>query len=433
MKRIVGRAIRAPHPDLEAVEAAIRVAALAAGARVLEGFLAEIGCGRRQEQVVCSCGTRMNSHGVDCKELDTTLGTARYARSGFECPKCDKRRYPGDELLDVMGTSFSPGLRRMMARAGSRDTFKEGRDDLRIYAGLTVSAKSVERVAEAIGMDLEVWAKRERDVLRRQEPPDCPLRTTPTLYIELDGTGVPMVPAEIEGRKGKQPDGSAKTREAKLGCLFTQTRLNDEGRPVRDPASTSWVGAIESAAEFGWRLYAEAVRRGLFFARCVVALGDGAEWIQNLVQIHFPMALFIIDLYHAKEHVARLASLLFDRYPKQAECWRDRWWDLLEQGRVETLIEQVRAIAPRCLSKDVQREVHYLDKNKDHMRYAKYRAEGLFVGSGIIEAGCGSVIGERMKKSGMEWSLRGANAILSLRCMSLSNRIEDYWADRAAG
>jgi hypothetical protein len=144
------------------------------------------------------------------------------------------------------------------------------------------------------------------------------------------------------------------------------------------------------------------------------------------------MALFIIDLYHAKEHVARLAALLFDRYPKQAESWRERWWDLLEQGSVETPIEQVHAIAPRCPCKDVLREVHCLDKNKNHRRYAKYRAEGLFVGSGIVEAGCGSVIGERMKKSGMEWSLRGSNAIISLRCMSLSNRIEDYWADRAA-
>lgn len=425
--------VRAPRPDLEALETALRAAALQAGAGVLEGLLARIGCGRRSTPVMCRCGGRMTSHGVDEKVLETILGPVRYPRSTFVCPRCKTRRCPGDEALDVADTAFSPGLRRMMARAGGRNTFKEGRDDLRIYAGLTLSAKSVERVAEAAGQDLETWAEREREALWRQEPPENPARTIPTLYIELDGTGIPMVPVALAGRKGKQPDGSAKTREAKLGCVFTQTSLDERGRPVRDPASTTWVGAIETAAPFGWRLYAEAVRRRLFFARRVIVLGDGAEWIQNLVALHFPMALFILDLYHAKEHVANLAALLFEREPNRVQAQRERWWDLLEQGNLEALLDEARARTPSVPCADLRRELHYLDTNKEHMRYAKYRTEGLFVGSGVVEAGCGSVVGHRMKQSGMQWSVRGANAILSLRCMTLSNRIEEYWEERAAG
>ena len=99
----------------------------------------------------------------------------------------------------------------------------------------------------------------------------------------MDGTGVPMVPSEVEGRKGKQPDGSAKTREVKLGCVFTQTSTDDKGFPVRDPDSSSFIGAIETVDFFSNRIEAEAVRRGLYEAEKVVVLGDGAVWIRQLV------------------------------------------------------------------------------------------------------------------------------------------------------
>lgn len=137
--------------DLEAWETALRVAVLACGAKVLARMLAAHGSGRREEKIVCRCGERMESEGARRKELLTILGPVTYARSMFRCPSCQATRYPGDEALDVEGTTRSSGLRRMMARAGSQSTFKDGRDDLRIYAGVEVSAKDVERVAERIG------------------------------------------------------------------------------------------------------------------------------------------------------------------------------------------------------------------------------------------------------------------------------------------
>ena len=234
--------------DLEAWEWAIREAVLCAGATVLERMLRELCSGRRDEPVVCGCGSRMESRGVREKEVTTILGPVRIGRSMFRCPACGRTRYPGDEELDVEGTGYSPGLRRMMARAGSNTTFKEGREDLQVYAGITVSAKSIERVSETIGDDMERWARREGEshVEAFAELPERE-RSIPHLYVSMDGTGVPMTKRELAGRAGKQPDGSAKTREVKLGCAFTQTTVDDEGRPVRDPESTSFVGAIESA------------------------------------------------------------------------------------------------------------------------------------------------------------------------------------------
>jgi hypothetical protein len=375
----------------------------------------------------------MESRGLRNKDLVTILGAVRYRRTMFQCPQCAQTRYVGDEALDIVGTSRSPGLRRMMARAGAKSTFKEARDDLRLYAGLHVSAKDVERVAETIGEDVQRWTKRECDALLEQTPVPAEKASIPILYIELDGTGVPMIPRELKGRKGKQADGSAKTREVKLGCVFTQTTTDENGYPVRDPDSTTFVGAIEGTEDFGWRLYAEALRRGLLQAERVVVLGDGAEWIRNLAEMHFPQATLIIDLYHAREHVSDLCKLLWPHDQERMEQQRAQWWDFLDQDGVETLVAQALQCLPTTASesqKKVRREINYLQKNKDRMRYASYRTQGLFVGSGVIEAACKSLIGQRLKQSGMKWSLRGANAIISLRCMMQSDRLEDYWEDR---
>jgi len=434
VKRVLEKIARAKRIDLEAWEDALRSVVLAAGAGALETLLRGIGCGREPEAVWCTCGRRMESQGVHRKEVLTILGRVRYERSRFEC-SCGASRYPGDELLDIVGTSRSPGLRRMMARAGSQSTFKEGCEDLRVYAGIGVSPKDLERVAEGIGADMEEWASTERH--RVLASARVPLQSTiPVFYISYDGTGVPMTKVEVVGRKGKQADGSAKTREAKVGCVFTQTTTDEQGHPVRDAESTTFVGAIESAEAFGERIYAEAVRRGLEAAEQVVILGDGAQWVKNLAQMHFPYALVIVDLYHARQHVSDLCKVLFAGSEKKVERFRMRWWDDLNEGQVERIVLQARLeaedIPDAGRAKKVEGEIQYLEKNREHMRYAQFRAQGLFVGSGVVEAGCKTVIGQRLKQSGMEWSVRGANAIISLRSIIKSGRFEEYWESRIA-
>ena len=411
----------------------MRVAVLTAGAKALGALLEGIGVGRREEPVWCSCGSRMESRGLKDKPLVTILGPVSYQRSMYQCPNCNSTRYPGDEELDVVGTTRSPGLRRMMARAGSQSTFKEGREDLRVYAGIEVSPKDVERVAEEIGQQVEAWSGRERQQLLNQRPPLRAIETIPVLYVSYDGTGVPMTRAELAGRKGKQKDGTALTREAKLGCVFTQTTTNEDGFAVRDSDSTSFVGAIETSEVFGRRMYAEAVRRGLYEARQVVILGDAAEWIRTIKEDHFPWALQIVDLYHAREHVAELCKYMFGSDARQVARFRTRWWTRLDEGKVERIIKEARENLPDDpdQSEKAETEINYLNRHKDLMRYAHFRKLGLFVGSGVMEAGCKTIVGQRMKQSGMEWSLKGANAIIALRCVLKSGRFQEYWETRA--
>ncbi len=116
-----------------------------------------LGSGRQEKPITGSCGSKMESSGRKKKRIKTLLGDITLKRSIFVCPACGKSHIPADELLDVVMTGFSPGIRKLKARAGQRDTFKEVRDDLNIFAEVVVNAKDVERVAEGTGQEVEKW------------------------------------------------------------------------------------------------------------------------------------------------------------------------------------------------------------------------------------------------------------------------------------
>ena len=330
---------------------------------------------------------------------------------------------PRDDALDIVGSSFSPGVRRMMSRVGSQEPFEKGRHDLKELAGLEVTAKQVERISEQTGQQAESWQAGRPDKI-------ILLKSIPKLYITYDGTGVPVVPRETEGRTGKQ-NPQAKTREAKLGCVFTQTTLDEQDQPLRDENSTSYVGAIETAEAFGVRIYTEAVRRGLDHAQLVVVLGDGAPWIWKIADEHFPGAIQIVDLYHARQHVTELAKLVLGSAGK---AWAELRYQQLDEGKVEALLGTMMRLKPSQpdLQAAIDKAVHYFQTNADRMRYAQFRRQGLFVGSGVVEAGCKTIVGQRLKLSGMHWTVPGANAIIALRCLDLGNQWEDFWESRHA-
>ena len=435
MKRFVARVCEGSGFDLEAVEFGLRVAVLAAGASLLEGIMrAKFGSARAVGPVVCECGKRMHSVGLRKKELTTILGRISFERAAFVCPSCGRRRYPADERLGISKTGFSPGTRRLMARMGQRDTFREGREDLRNLAEIVVTAKDVERVAERTGEEVEAWHSKERAKIMDSELEQEPGKHTPVMYVSYDGTGVPMVEWETRGRKGKQPDGGSKTLEAKLGCVFTQTTVNEKGYAVRDEASTSFVGAIESSDEFGTRIYAEAVRRDLNSAQHVVVIGDAAKYNWEIAQTHFPMATHIVDLYHARQHLYALCASLVPQEGKALVRLKERWKKMLDEGQVGRIMKEARKLMPRSGKRRslAKKELTYFQNNAHRMRYKEYRAQGFFVGSGVVEAGCKTVIGKRLKQSGMEWTVRGANSIIALRCCHLSRRIEEFWEQRAS-
>jgi hypothetical protein len=429
--RLLDRASTQKELDLEAWEFFIRDKALKAGARVLEKALQGVGCGRQGREMHCPCcGARMYSVGQRTKEVRSILGRIAFRRSLFVCQRCGEGVFPADTALGIEETSFSPGAQRMMARAGAKEAFEAAAQDLQFYAQLDVQRKDVERTAQKIGKRIEGWRRKQDEYPLLQDQWEVPKgEPIERMYISFDGTGVPMCPAQLAGRKGKQPDGTAKTREAKLGCVFTQTKVDEEGRPVRDSDSTTYAGAIESSDAFGRRIYAEALRRGLYDAKQVVVLTDGASYNKTITQTHFPGAIHIIDLFHAREHLTDTRKFLVPQ--KQWEFCEARWSEMLDEGDIENLTKNMARYLPRSGQnrRDGLRQIHYFQENTERMRYSTFREQGLFVGSGVIEAGCRSIIGERLKKSGMHWSLDGANDIIAVRCCLYSRRFEQFWED----
>lgn len=421
--------------DLEATEHALREM----GQRVGGGLLGKLLNACRyiaRSYVVCGKGHGARLSGLRQKKLVTVVGTVKLERGYYYCAQCEEGVIPRDRELDVERTSFSPGVRRMMGLVGAKEPFDEGRRDLEELSGVRVSTKALERASEAIGADIEARGQRECELAMTDKlvwlKPD---RQINKMYIAMDGTGVPVVPHETEGRKGKGLDGKAKTREAKLGCVFTQTAVDDEGRPVRDAQSTSYVGAIETMEEFGRRIYAEAVRRGMREANQVIVIGDGAQWIWNIAAKHFWGATQIVDLYHALEHLANAGKAAYGASNPKSQQWLSAHREDLRNGDIDAVVRSLKRLRPSGFQEKeiVRKEIEYFKKNRERMRYQDFRKQGLFIGSGVVEAGCKTVIGRRLKQSGMRWTVKGANSIIALRCCQMSGRWEGYWEARSAG
>jgi hypothetical protein len=419
------------HFDMEAIEMAARSAMLQAGAAALTELLQfpEPADGQR---LPCPCGHNATYLQLRSKTVLTAVGPVKVTRPYYLCSHCHNGQFPADVELDIKHKECSPGVRRMEAVVGHDAAFKKGSKQIKDLAGLDVTTKSVERTAEAIGSDI---AERAQQRIKRAIQLDLPVvigPRNPVLYIEMDGTGISVVKKETLGRKGKTAGQPAHTREVKLGCVFTQAGFDEEGYAIRDPDSTTYVGAIETAEEFGKRVYLEAWDRGWSRAEKKVVIGDGAEWIWNIADEHFPGAIQIVDLFHARQHLWELARKLHPNDEANQKRWMIVHQQLLDQGRMKKLTVALRSISTDNaeVAERLRIETEYFHKNAKRMRYPKFRRLHLFVGSGVIEAGCKTVIGKRLKQSGMFWTVQAANAIIALRCCQLNGRFEDYWESR---
>lgn len=417
--------------DLEAVEMATRAALHRAGAAVLSELLSSSEAAPRQ--VPCRRGAPAPLHDTRPKQLTTVVGEVCFERAYYVCSRCRQGQSPRDAERDVEGTHYSPGVRRLLAVVGSETSFAHGCEQLELLAGLEVTAQAVEGQAETLGAGRAGREQVEMQRAKQLELPEVCTPAVPLLYIEMDGTGVPVVAAETQGRGGKTAGQPARTREVKLGCVFTQTITDEQGRPCRDEDSTTYSAAIEGAEQFGPRLYSEAWRRGWSRAKKKVILGDGACWIWNLAHQHFPGAIEIVDLHHARQHLWELAAKLFPADERRRKRWTARRLNQLDRGQSETLVQALREFPPpgEPLARLLANEADYFERNAERMRYPAFQRQGLFVGSGVVEAGCKTVIAARLKRSGMFWTVRGANAIIAPRCCRISGKFEDYWAARS--
>lgn len=331
-------------------------------------------------------------------------------RNGGHCP--------ADAALGLEG-SATPALARLISRAAAQQPYGAASRDLAEYGAIQVDDRQIQRVVQRIAPAVEPWLA---------TLPESGA-AVPTFYVSCDGTGTPMRREELVGRKGKQADGTAKTREVKLGALFTQHRTDEQGHPVRDYQSTTYVASYAPAAQFSLLVRDEARRRGVGCAAEVIFLSDGAAWAEEMAEQCFAGCVSILDFYHACERLHELAAALGG---SKAKIWASQWKRLLLKDRVGAVIEQGRKLQNKGAEQPelVEQNLGFLERHQHRMRYGTYRKHGWFIGSGVVEAGCKTLIGKRLKQSGMFWSEFGATCVLNFRTLLLSGRFDAFWIDR---
>ena len=419
------RSLGCGEAGLEAAETVIRAGMLQLGGGILEKLLAADN-GYRGPRVLCGQGHEAEFVSYRDKVFDTVLGQVTLTRAWYHCAACGHGLAPRDAELSVAGETMSPGLRAMNDQAAAAGPFAKASRLLEGLAGVCLTVKRVERAAEASGA-AQAAAVRDRaaHITARKLVPLPPSPLPDKLYAVIDGTGVPMTAKETAGRHGKGEDGRARTREVKLAVFFTQDKLDENGYPVRDRDSSSYIATFEPAAVFAGLVEAEGIRRGAGHVRQLTILGDGAAWIWNIATAKFPEATQIVDLYHAREHLNDLARLLEFMLLDKKQDWLAARMEDLDYGDIDGICKAARAYPLVGVKKDeLDTALGYFENNAPRMRYQWFRSRGLFVGSGVVEAGCKSVIGQRLKQSGMHWTVNGADAIIALRCREASSQWE---------
>lgn len=412
--------------DFETLEGVVRESSLRIGAHLLQSML-NSATDDIAPSITQPDGTVFTYAGKREKTFVTVLGDITLKRAYYNDGN-GRGFFPLDKTLRFDRDCLSAGVKRMIGHTAGVLSFRESSLMIKHLAALHVGSKQVERAAEALGEEIVNTEKSE--VI---EGSPC----SETMYVGIDGTGCPMRKEETEGRKGKQPDGSAKTREVKLAVVFSADSRDGTDKPVRDAGSVSYNAAIESAAtadvdeslsEFVQRVEREVHRRGFQQAKRQVIIGDGAKWIWNIADEQFPGAIQIIDLFHAKGTISNAAKAIFGTESEFGAQWAKTCRDELEAGKLNSIIGKFEAFTKS--SKEARQCRDYLITNRARLNYPRFRKLGLSTSSGIVESGCKHVIGARVKQSGMHWTVRGANDIIALRCFKLSNRFDTFMDQR---
>jgi hypothetical protein len=402
--------------DFAALEADLLAALKYDGARWLEQLLNDPTLHYKNKQPQPD----EQDYGQRPKTVLLSLGWITLRRTYLYSAERQQGRFPLDAALGLLD-SYSPGVARWMCRAAAlAGSYQAASQDLLTYGALEIDARQIQRMITQIAPCMSQW--------REARAPVFNPAAGDIFCVSTDGTGAPMRRKELRGRKGKQ--GKARTREVKVGTVFTHRKPDKpEERPERDYQSTTYIADIVSAKDFGSRLRAEALRRGIARAKSIVFLGDGAAWVWELARVNFPSATCILDYYHACEHLNLLSQALYGEGSTLAKKRYRQWRKALLKDKITHIIEQAKADLPaRTQSRKLaKKQLGYFQRNKLRMLYQTFREAGYFIGSGVVEAGCKTVVGQRLKQSGMLWSLKGASDLLTVRCALLSGWFQNFW------
>jgi Uncharacterised protein family (UPF0236) len=375
----------------------------------------------RDNQVDCACGHRARFHALRTRLLLTRHGELRLTRPYYYCHACQRGFAPLDAALGLSSASATATLQCWMAELAARLPFQEATGVLSRLTGVGVSPALLERTAVGVGRALRTQQQAEAASHHAGRPPTV-LRKPQRLYISIDGLFVPL-------RDPWKRDGSAGSLLCRWGecktAVIYEARPTDQGD--EGVARASYIASLEDVKAFTPLVSTLAHRWGHHFAREVVVLADGAPWIWNLAATQFPTALQILDFFHVSEYLYRVAHAFFGEGSCEAKEWVKARQEELKRNRLSQVLWRLRRLEARGGEQEKVRAtvIGYFEENRERMRYGTYLAKGYQIASGVMEASCKHVVGQRLDQAGMHWRPEAAEAVLALRAALLSTHPPD--------
>lgn len=444
------------------VEALILQSVMSIGRRWLEKILNVSGeATQAHARREGACGHQQRLVGVREKTVLTVMGKVTVRRPYYQCRKQEKEEKeqersrghhgsaPFDTIWGIEQGRTSPGVQKIVSYFGASQTLSEIAGALEMVLPFSLSARQILHLIQPVGealrreeeeaverMKQEAVQKRSQEPLGAKHQEKKPRRW----YIELDGVMARIRRESCEIAKEEKERSGDVYREIKVGAVF-------EGKPGRDRSELvpgvfvdeagpiTYMARQITAEAFGYLFYQLASSCGIEEGDEIVVLGDGAVWIWKIAQEHFPHAVHIVDIWHAREHVWNVANAVYGLGKAETAFWAKRACEWLNEGAIERLLQEIEtlpSVAPAAgASRSVPEiEADYFRTNAKRMQYPIFRAKGMHLGSGIAEAACKTVVSTRAKRSGMRWTPRGLDAILALRTTVLNKTYKTFWQPR---
>ena len=366
--------------------------------------------GYEGSSMACECNGSMRFVQHRCRDIHTLFGWIKVKRAYYHCPECGTSLFPYDASSGLGREQVSPALAKACCLLAVDDSFEQTSRKIEAAFAQKVSANTIERLAHQVGRVVLRQSDEELSDVRKQRNIPKAQIAPQRLYIAADGTTV------------HETDG---WHESKAGAIYWQDQ--------RRRRQSIYVGRFDNSEVFGWHLWLEACRCGLREADEVIFLGDGAGWIRSEHRRHFGRATFIIDWYHASEHIWDCGKVLFGEGSRATERWVKRRLDWLWDGWTKRLSDDLKDQCRKYRAgkrKAIDTLIRYISTNEEQMRYDVFRHKGYDIGSGAAEGACKYVVGKRLKQSGMIWNRTGSSSVLALRIAWLNKRWEQLWESK---
>ena len=398
-----------PAPEsIGELEQCVMQATRVAGLAMMEEGIERVDAGNRRRTKVapCRCGASARFMGYRPREIITLYGVVDLERAYHYCRRCRTGLFLWDDAQGLNTLAWTPMVKALVSELAGRLPYAEAARVMGRFTGLGIEESCCERIVAEVGGRLRSEESEQMAGYDCGQITPLVRRAPERLYVSMDGTS-----AHIDGS----------WHEVKTGVVH-EARPGPDG--IDRACGQRYVAAQEPAERFGERLYVGAAQAGVEQACEVVVAGDGAEWIWNVAAHHYPQATQILDCWHARQHIHALASAYYGEGSAKGRRWADDHCRWLEQRGPGTLLRALKRMKPKSAqqAEAIRRERGYCERNAQRMQYPRYRAAGMMIGSGPVEAGCKTVVGGRLKGAGMRWSRAGADAVLAIRTALLSNQ-----------